>query len=188
MMQNGYVDFDKDNLVTEILKCSVGKLRVLGTRSTPANQQYLRLNYLQAVSFSENAKSALVSFLFRFSHHQILFLVAKWDRWQAEDDDTFKTEPERKQYKHNARCIAGELSFLQFVPSVMQPWKTFFTMLVLSWHQHHHKGKSRVGNSEGSSSQALERFCERSSSSLTTKPWDKQLPTKSTKIYKNLQK
>lgn len=31
-VQTGYVDFDKGNSVTEILKCSVGKLSVLSTQ------------------------------------------------------------------------------------------------------------------------------------------------------------
>lgn len=79
-MQTGYVGFDKDNSVTEILKCSVGKLSVLGTQEYTSKSTVLRLNYLPALTFCEKAKSALVSFLFRFFHHQILFLIAKWDR------------------------------------------------------------------------------------------------------------
>lgn len=57
----------------------------------------------------------------------------------------------------------------------MQLWKTFFSILVLSQHWHHHKGESHAGNSEGSSSEVLERFHERPSSSITTELWDKQL-------------
>lgn len=83
MVQTGYAGFDKGNSVTEILKCSVGELSTQEYTSKPT---LLRLNCLQA-DFSENTKSALVSFLLGFFHHQILLLVAKWERWQSENDD-----------------------------------------------------------------------------------------------------
>ena len=47
-IQTGYVGFDKDNSVTEILKCSVGKLSVLGTQKYTSKSTVLRLNYLLA--------------------------------------------------------------------------------------------------------------------------------------------
>lgn len=47
-MQTGYVGFDKDNSVTEILKRSVGQLGVLGTWEYRSKPTVLRLSYLQA--------------------------------------------------------------------------------------------------------------------------------------------
>lgn len=45
MMQTGYAGFDKGNSVTEILKCSVGKLSPQGYTSKPTLH---RLNYHKA--------------------------------------------------------------------------------------------------------------------------------------------
>lgn len=47
-MQTGYVGFDKDNSVTDILKHSVGKLSVLGTQEYTSKSTVLRFNYLLA--------------------------------------------------------------------------------------------------------------------------------------------
>lgn len=48
MMPTGYVGFDKDNSVTDILKCSVDKLSMLGTQEYTSKSTVLRLSYLQA--------------------------------------------------------------------------------------------------------------------------------------------
>lgn len=48
MVQTAYAGFDKGNSVTEILKCSVGKLSILSTQEYTSKPTLLGLNYLKA--------------------------------------------------------------------------------------------------------------------------------------------
>lgn len=118
MVQTGYAGFDKGNSVTEILKCSVGKLSMLSTQEYISKPTLLRLNYLQAdflqkykISISFFPIWILPSSNFTFSCEMGEMAIREW--WHIEKWNS-------KGCKHAARCTAGELVFLQFVPSSMQ--------------------------------------------------------------------